>query len=73
MLRQETDQADEPEQADQVPDQIVLAPLFGEPVLRLGGKASALPGLCRGWADCGGHEEQREYQSPRHSHPPSLI
>src|SRR5690349_9809482 len=74
MLRQEADQADQPEQSDQIPDEVAGVGSARDTVLGLRAETAALfQILRRSRANCRGHQEQREYHSPTHWHPPSLI
>src|SRR3954462_2305338 len=72
MLRQQADQTDQAQQADQIPDQVARW-AFGKAVLGFGSATTTLSSLRSSGADGRRHEEQREYHSPTHWHPPSLI
>jgi hypothetical protein len=72
VQRQKADKPDEPEQTNQVPDQIALAASGEGTILGFCGDSAAVD-LSRGCGPaCRGHQEQREYQTPVHWHPPSL-
>jgi hypothetical protein len=65
VLRQQADQAYQPEQANQVPNEIALRARGRSAILCFGWDAPAL-GLGGGWACRGRNQEQREYQTPVH-------
>jgi hypothetical protein len=73
MLRQKADETHEAKQSDEIPEQVALVGGACNSISGLGADSAT---LCR-LGCCGpgghGHEEQREYHSPGHWHPPSLI
>jgi type IV secretory pathway TrbD component len=73
MLRQKADETDEAKQSDEVPEQVALVGCTCSSVFGFGANSAALSRLGCGGPHGHGHEEQREYRSPGHWHPPSLV